>query len=403
MSSRGLSSSPAPKGSHDTLAVCSGEDSDSWSHQIKKKYAALSRSVTLPELVRKCKSNPPLPPRKVSKRNNETCEVCGDEGRFVCCDACPRVFHFLCLNPPLSETVIASQSIWYCPVCRERPSTTKVTLCDTRFNIFAPLIDKLEHRCPKAFVPPKHIVDEFEGVAANSLGEYVNTLENRPLRSGAPPANKKWMCPNHAAHAMPVSRRWKRTRVVKVDQGMPFATGGQIRVIDDDEDAEIAIYRRLKKARLAMRHDTSLAPQDDSGNRNIEYMVNSSSIKRAFCLRTRSRRVVSSDTDFAYSASLSRLFDDRLTSAPYRPSKLTTTEEFQQQVADLISARVTTALPTTDRIGLLLKAALNPTPAQPAMEDHVPHSACISYPDEKIDEVHRCRHWEMTLDPNANG
>ncbi|KAJ1961462.1 hypothetical protein H4R35_007441, partial [Dimargaris xerosporica] len=55
MSSRDLSSSPALKASHGVLALCSGEDSDSWSHQIKKKYTALSSSVTLPELVRQSK------------------------------------------------------------------------------------------------------------------------------------------------------------------------------------------------------------------------------------------------------------------------------------------------------------------------------------------------------------
>ncbi|KAJ1975964.1 hypothetical protein H4R35_002907, partial [Dimargaris xerosporica] len=180
----------------------------------------------------------------------------------------------------------------------------------------------------------------------------------------------------------PATRRWKRTRAVKVDQGVSFPTGGQIRVVDDDEDAELALYQRLKKARRSIGPNASFVPQVDSDNRNIEYMVNSSSIKRAFCLRTRPQRVGSSGTDFAYSSSLSRLFDDTMTDTPYRPSKLTTTEEqwlvnmvqFQQQVADLISARMRTASPAPDRIGLLLKAALDSTPAQPARPDTMPHS-----------------------------
>ena len=33
--------------------------------------------------------------------NNDFCEVCGGNGRFLCCDGCPRSFHFFCMNPPL--------------------------------------------------------------------------------------------------------------------------------------------------------------------------------------------------------------------------------------------------------------------------------------------------------------
>ncbi|KAI8070709.1 hypothetical protein BC940DRAFT_295374 [Gongronella butleri] len=40
-------------------------------------------------------------------------------GEFVCCEGCPRVFHFTCMEPPMdSEDVSNLDDKWYCKVCR---------------------------------------------------------------------------------------------------------------------------------------------------------------------------------------------------------------------------------------------------------------------------------------------
>ena len=42
--------------------------------------------------------------------NNDYCEACGGAGKLLCCEACPRSFHFECLNPPINEEDIPTDS-----------------------------------------------------------------------------------------------------------------------------------------------------------------------------------------------------------------------------------------------------------------------------------------------------
>ena len=42
--------------------------------------------------------------------NNDYCEACGGAGKLLCCEACPRSFHFECLNPPMNEEDIPTDS-----------------------------------------------------------------------------------------------------------------------------------------------------------------------------------------------------------------------------------------------------------------------------------------------------
>lgn len=51
-----------------------------------------------------------------SQPNNDYCETCGGKGHFLCCDGCPRSFHFTCLDPPLDLDEVPTES-WYCKVC----------------------------------------------------------------------------------------------------------------------------------------------------------------------------------------------------------------------------------------------------------------------------------------------
>ena len=48
---------------------------------------------------------------------NETdCHYCGNLGELLCCDGCPRVFHFECITPPLRKADMPKGD-WYCPLC----------------------------------------------------------------------------------------------------------------------------------------------------------------------------------------------------------------------------------------------------------------------------------------------
>lgn len=54
--------------------------------------------------------------------NHDTCDACGEEGKFLCCDACPASFHFGCVDPPVSPDAVPDGD-WYCNQC----SHAKVT------------------------------------------------------------------------------------------------------------------------------------------------------------------------------------------------------------------------------------------------------------------------------------
>eukprot|EP00899_Mesostigma_viride_P026443 jgi/Mesvir1/6984/Mv09124-RA.1 len=56
------------------------------------------------------------------KTSASWCAVCLDGGNLLCCDTCPKVYHLVCLSPPLTKL---PRGRWECPICRPKP--TKVT------------------------------------------------------------------------------------------------------------------------------------------------------------------------------------------------------------------------------------------------------------------------------------
>ncbi|KAJ1920848.1 hypothetical protein H4219_001085 [Mycoemilia scoparia] len=234
-------------------------------------------------------------------RSNDFCEACKQTGRFICCDSCPRVFHFMCIDPPLDEDYANDISNWYCSKCRPlKPGPKKMD----RHNPLFPLYQALEKRNPTVFSVPENIRKQFDGVEEGSDGEYINPQENRPIKtladadrsskrltdergetllcykcdlsalhgliircdycplvwhwdcldpplSSAPQANKKWMCPNHADHAMPRVRRFKKEKVVDLtSQPIDTPNNGRIEIIDDDSIPMVSYRYQLSDPKV---------------------------------------------------------------------------------------------------------------------------------------------------------
>ncbi|KAF9999258.1 hypothetical protein BGZ65_005353, partial [Modicella reniformis] len=162
-------------------------------------------------------------------------------------------------------------------------------------GIFKQLLDNMDFMTPRSFALPAELRTFFRGVDTNSDGEYVDTLDYKPLErtSGSgthsslsfavedplqirdkhgdiricfhcnmsayggrmmiscehcplhwhldclnpplasrPPSTRKWMCPNHVDHVMP--RRRKRRDVVPVQVDDPLAPNdGDIEIIEE--------------------------------------------------------------------------------------------------------------------------------------------------------------------------
>ncbi|PWN31883.1 uncharacterized protein FA14DRAFT_126901, partial [Meira miltonrushii] len=123
--------------------------------------------------------------------NNEHCETCNGPGHFICCDGCPRSFHFACINPPmdideLPVTMGDEDDKWYCNVCKtEKDKSKEKAKANSNGKgaaRFQPLFTYLDQTNPTIFALPLEIRNYFKGVATAADGSYVDSNMLRPLK-----------------------------------------------------------------------------------------------------------------------------------------------------------------------------------------------------------------------------
>lgn len=93
--------------------------------------------------------------------NDEVCAACSGAGTLICCESCPKSFHFICADPPIHPNDVPSEK-WFCnncsfkvhPVLRRRDSTLAINSIK---QVWFQLIDVTEAMNPKIFFPPKKI------------------------------------------------------------------------------------------------------------------------------------------------------------------------------------------------------------------------------------------------------
>ncbi|KAJ2647720.1 hypothetical protein IWW40_004441 [Coemansia sp. RSA 1250] len=219
---------------------------------------------------------------------HDACDACGQPGQFICCERCPRVYHFLCVEPPMTKEMVSKVEHWYCRTCAHQRSKKRKSRAHAK-NILFPLISNMEYSNPRTFSVPDEIRRSFDGVEADTDGSYINVREDRPQRahmgaanrdfwrlvddhnqpilcyrcqlsalhgavvrcdycplswhwdcldpplSSAPPPHRRWMCPNHADHAMRRHHKFRKERIVDHTNASAFArNSGIIDIIDDD-------------------------------------------------------------------------------------------------------------------------------------------------------------------------
>ncbi|ODQ53561.1 hypothetical protein SAICODRAFT_24800 [Saitoella complicata NRRL Y-17804] len=218
--------------------------------------------------------------------NDDFCSACGLQGRFLCCESCPRSFHFNCLDPPVDENNLPEDD-WYCNVCKSR----KFGVQTQQRGLFQQMMTQMNRTNPVVFRLPKHIRDYFEGVTTGPAGEYQDTKDFKPIKInksgfieeadpyklkdkhgkailcykcgksalegaiiscdhcpshwhldclsppliGMPSHIKRWMCPNHALHAMKKQRVPKGRKVVDVQLSRGFKNNGDVEIANEQE------------------------------------------------------------------------------------------------------------------------------------------------------------------------
>ncbi|KEY74154.1 hypothetical protein S7711_00314 [Stachybotrys chartarum IBT 7711] len=98
--------------------------------------------------------------------NDEYCSACGNSGDVVCCDGCPRSFHFECVDMVESETL---PDEWFCTECVVRRFPSRVPV---HKGVFGAALNNLEKSIPRAFSLPRRLQNRFEGVKAGADGDY---------------------------------------------------------------------------------------------------------------------------------------------------------------------------------------------------------------------------------------
>lgn len=83
---------------------------------------------------------------KETKENDDFCSACELPGVLICCELCPKSFHFTCCDPPLEE---APEDEWYCREC-----FSKLHPPIMNEGVFGKLLFELEKLNPKEFKLP---------------------------------------------------------------------------------------------------------------------------------------------------------------------------------------------------------------------------------------------------------
>lgn len=277
------------------------------------KSALIGPSPTDDDSPSESKSN--TPSTESAAINNDYCSCCGMTGMFLCCESCPKSYHFQCINPPVDATNLPEY--WYCKECiKKKTPKEKIT---TNTGIFSTLFDNIIYQDPISFQLPKELIDTFEGIYADRLGDYnddsfkqtksykqltkefddplngVYDKDDKPYlcyRCGDsglkkeiincdycplswhldcldPPLTSvkklgsKWKCPNHVDDLATPLRKFKNQSIIHVTNIKNFERSGKLPI-----NANIEIVNIEDKLEALKREIKSL---HDGNNLNLKY------------------------------------------------------------------------------------------------------------------------------------
>lgn len=116
--------------------------------------------------------------------NQDYCSCCGMVGMFLCCESCPKSFHFDCINPPIDSKNLPD--FWYCKDCIKKKidhnNNENSNHLTANTGIYAKLFDSIMFQDCLSFQLPKEIIESFQGISIDKLGDY-NDDTLKPLKS----------------------------------------------------------------------------------------------------------------------------------------------------------------------------------------------------------------------------
>ncbi|OMH83637.1 hypothetical protein AX774_g2855 [Zancudomyces culisetae] len=250
-------------------------------------------------------------------KSNDACTSCKQSGRFICCDACPKVFHFLCAEPPLDEERAKSLDYWFCKECQYKRLGVKPVDVGESESLLKPLLVSLDGKNPKTFTVPEEIRRSIEVLKDSYCDEYpedeegVNIIRNpdalvdrygrfifcyackksalhgkiiscdycdlswhwdclKPMLSLMPPPDLRWKCPNHGDSKNSLSRCFVKQHFVDLSNFSPnVANNGNIELVDD-LTFDYEFLDPQKRFRIPISHIQDRFIHDISNRRHIK-------------------------------------------------------------------------------------------------------------------------------------
>lgn len=249
------------------------------SRRREGKESIVSAQASAPEVKEESAPLEPSGDQKIQIINKDYCAACGGGGNFVCCETCPRSYHFTCVDPPLDDSMLPDGA-WYCRQCEARRKPP----IPFEKSLFSDLLNLLDRTNPRQFKLPTGLQTMFEGVSAGPDGTYIDEYMLPPKKSKDsdesrrledkngdiiacfkchqtalqgpmatcdkcqtawhvdcidPPVQSipnRWVCPNHPEKAARLRRRPRKPTIVESNLSRGLKNDGLIEIADEDSD-----------------------------------------------------------------------------------------------------------------------------------------------------------------------
>lgn len=220
-------------------------------------------------------------------KNHDICDACGDVGQFLCCDLCPNAFHFACVEPPMDAVDVEKLTgKWFCNECEFKRGKA---IHKEPQGLFKELMNNVRMKNPKTYILPDEIINFFEGVSSDEIGNFVDTTQFKharykqespdsnvtkdkngkfiqcyhcrkittkklmiscdycplhwhmdcltPPMTGQSNSAKRWRCPNHVESATKNIRKQRHSEVISTDRP-PNVCDNYFSITIKEEDEE---------------------------------------------------------------------------------------------------------------------------------------------------------------------
>lgn len=299
-------------------------------------------------------ATPPVQPDSPAL-NNDYCSCCGMTGMFLCCESCPKSYHFQCINPPVDSNNLPDS--WFCRECTKkkvleeegRNGGSKSIMLNV--GVYSKLFDNIVFQDPISFQLPKEIIESFQGISIDRLCDYndesfkptktykqlvkefddplhgIYDKNNNPLfcyycgESGVkkelincdycpltwhldcldPPITSvkklgsKWKCPNHVDDLEKPIRRFKDQQIVQVSNIKSFENSGKLPVNSNIEIINIEDKLQALKDQMKLLHDNNNSSLKFS---NLTFQINEEDIILNFINANKIRKLNENDENF---------------------------------------------------------------------------------------------------------